>query len=110
MEIIPADTGTKFTSTEFQDECQTCSVWHTLAAPEHQEINGQVKLTQKTLHTITKSLMVQAQVLEASIHYELMYTVDHTLPLLPIKDLINEDGYTTMPFKLAIGTKPSILH
>ena len=26
----------------------------------------------------------------------------------PIKDLIKEDGYTTMPFKLTTDTKPSV--
>ena len=27
LEIISADSGTMFTSTEFQDECQTRGVW-----------------------------------------------------------------------------------
>ena len=30
--------------------------------------------------------------------------------VLPIKDLINEDGDPTMPFKLATDTKPSVSH
>ena len=34
----------------------------------------QVEVTQITLHTIVHSLMVHAQVLEAYIHSELMYT------------------------------------
>ena len=29
------DAGTQFTSTDFKDECQTCGVRLTLAAPEH---------------------------------------------------------------------------
>ena len=33
--IISADAGTEFTSTEFQDECQTRGVRLTLPAPEH---------------------------------------------------------------------------
>ena len=36
LEIISAYAGTKFTSTEFQEEYQTRSVWLTLASPEHQ--------------------------------------------------------------------------
>ena len=40
LEKIPADAGTHFTSTEFKDECQTRGVRLTLAAPEHQEMNG----------------------------------------------------------------------
>ena len=35
LEIISADVGTKFTLTEFKDECQTRGVSLTLAAPEH---------------------------------------------------------------------------
>ena len=39
-----------------------------------------------------------------------MYTTDHILPVLSIKDLINEDGNTTTTFKLATGMKPSVSH
>ena len=39
-----------------------------------------------------------------------MYTTDHIFPVLPIKNLINEDGDPTTPFKLATGTKPSVSH
>ena len=54
--------------------------------------------------------MVYAQVLEAFIHFALMYTSDRILPVIPIKYLINEDGESTTPFKLAIGTELSISH
>ena len=49
--------------------------------------------------------MVLAQVLEAYINFALMYTEDSIFLVLPIKDLTNEDGEPTTPFKLAIGTK-----
>ena len=39
-----------------------------------------------------------------------MYTADHILPVLTIKDLINKDGKITTSFKLAKGMKPSILY
>ena len=39
-----------------------------------------------------------------------MYTTYHIFLVLPIKDLINEDGNTTTPYKLATGTKPSVSH
>ena len=35
LEIIPADAGKHFTSTEFKGECQTRGVHLTLAAPVH---------------------------------------------------------------------------
>ena len=82
----------------------------TLAAPEHQEMNGQVKVTWITLPTIKHSLMVHARVSEAYIHFAFMYTTDHIFPVLPIKDLINEDGDPTTPYKLATDKKPSVSH
>ena len=45
LEIISADAGKPFTSTEFKKECQTHGVHFTLAAPEHQEMNGHVEVT-----------------------------------------------------------------
>ena len=39
-----------------------------------------------------------------------MYTTDHIFTVLPIKDIINEDGDPTTPQKLATGTKPSVSH
>ena len=54
--------------------------------------------------------MVHVLVLEAYIHSVLMFIADYIILLLPIQDLINEYGETTMPFKLATCMKPSILH
>ena len=81
-----------------------------LAAPEHQERNVQVKLKWRTLCTIIHSILVHVRVLEAYIHCALMYTTDHIFPVLPIKDMINKDGDTITPHKLATGKKPSVSH
>ena len=79
-----------------------------LASPGHQEMNGQVEVTQRTLRTITHYHMVHARIVEACIHFALMYRTDRISLVLPIKNLINEDGDTTTPYKLATGTKPSV--
>ena len=71
-------------------------------------MNGQFKVTLRTLRTISHYLMVHDRVLEAYFHFALMYTTDHIFPVLPIKDLINEDGDTTRSFKLATVKKPSV--
>ena len=110
LERISADAGTKFTSTDFKYECQTCGVRLTLVASEHQEMNEQVEVTWRTLRTVAHSLMVHARVPEVYVHFELMYTTDHIFPVLLIKDLINEDGDPTTPHKMATGTKPSVSH
>ena len=82
----------------------------TLAAPEHQEMNGQVEMTWRTLRTVAHSLMVHARVPEVYVNFALIYTTDHIFLVLPIKDIINKDGDPTTPHKLEIGTKPSVSH
>ena len=68
LERISAYADTQFTSMEFKEECQTCGFCLMLAAPEHQEINGQVEVTWRMFRTISYFLMVHARVLEAYIH------------------------------------------
>ena len=105
LERISSDAGIQFISTEFKDKFQTRGVCLTLAAPEHQEMNGQVEVTWRILRTVAHSLMVHARVPEVYIHSTLMYTTDHIFTVLPIKDLINEDGNPTTPQKMATGKK-----
>ena len=69
-------------------------------------MNGQVKVTWRMLRTTAHSLVVHARVLEAYIHFVLMYTTYHIFPVLPIKDMINKDSDTKTPHKLARVTKP----
>ena len=71
-------------------------------------MNRQVKVKLRTLRTTAHSLMVNARVFEAYMHFALVHTTDHIVPVLPIKYLINEDGEPTTPFKLAPGRKPSV--
>ena len=52
--------------------------------------------------------MVHASVPEVYVHFVLMYTTNNIFLVLPIRDLINEDGDPTTPHKLATGTKPSV--
>ena len=110
LERISADAGKQFTSTEFKDECQTCAVFLTLAVPEHQEMSGKVEVTRRSFRRVVQSLMVHARVPELYVHFALMYTPDHIFPVLPIKDLINEDGDPTTTHKLTTGKKPSVSH
>ena len=110
MERISADAGTQFTSTEFKEECQTRGVCLTLAAPEHQETNGKVEVTWRTLRTVAHALMVHDRVLELYVHFALIYTTYHIFPVLPIKDLTKEDSDPTTPYKLATGTKRPVSH
>ena len=73
-------------------------------------MKGQVEVTWRTLRTAAHALMVHARVPEVYVHFAIMYTIDHIFPVLPIKDLINEDGDPTMTYKLETGTKPSVSH
>ena len=60
------------------------------------------------LRTFSLYLIVHARVSEACINFALMYATDHIFTVLTIKDMLNEDGKATTPFKLATGTKPSV--
>ena len=68
-------------------EYQTCEVRLTLAAPEHQEMNGQVEVTWRTLCTVAHALMVHARVPEVYVHFALMYTIDHIFRFYQSKTL-----------------------
>ena len=93
---------------DFEEEFQTHRVHLTLAAPEHQEMNGQVEVTWRMLSKIVHSLMVHDRVSEAYIYFALMYTIDHIFPVLPIKYLMNKDRDLTTSFKPATGMKTSV--
>ena len=73
-------------------------------------MNRKVEITWRTLHTIAHALMVHARIPEIYVHFALMYTADHIFLVLPIKDLMNEDGDPTTPYKLATCTKTSVSH
>ena len=44
----------------------------TLAAPEHEEMNGIVEVTWRTLRTVAHALIVHARVPEVYVHFTLM--------------------------------------
>ena len=73
-------------------------------------MNGKVEVTWRTFCTVAHSLMVHARVPEVYVHFGFIYTTDNIFPVIPIKDLLNEDGNPTTPHKLATGTKPSVSH
>ena len=108
MDKIQTDTETQFTSKDFQEGLSVQGVQLKLAAPEHQEINDQVKVTWWKFQIITQSIMVHTQVSDEYIHFELMNTTHHIFTVLPIKHLITQDGEPTTPHTLATGTKPSV--
>ena len=67
-------------------------------------------MTWRTLRTVARSLVIHDRVPEVYVHFALMYTTDNIFLVIPIKDLINEDGDPTTPHTLATGTKPSVSH
>ena len=69
-------------------------------------MNVQVEVTWQTLRNIAHSIMVHVHASDEYIYFSLMYTPDDIFPVLPIKHLVHQDGETTIPHKLATGTKP----
>ena len=106
METIQTDTGTHFTSKEFQECLSVHEVRLELAAPYHQKMNGHVEVTCQTFRNIAHSIMVHARVSDKYVYTALIYTTGHIFPVIPIKHLVNQDGGPTTPHKLSTGTKP----
>ena len=69
MDIIQNDSGTQFTSKEFQEGISVCGVRLELAAPDHQESNGRVEVTRQKLRTIAHSIMVHGKFSDKYIHF-----------------------------------------
>ena len=102
LDRISADADTQFTLTEFKDECQICGVRLMLAAPEHQEMNGQVEVTWRTLRTIAHALIVHARVPEIYVHFALMYDVmfDESFSIAL--------SYMSRPYAEAMAMRPAV--
>ena len=62
MERIQTGSGIQFTSKEFQECLSVRGLQLESSSPDHQEINGQVEVTRKTLKTIAHSIMVHTRV------------------------------------------------
>ena len=98
----------KFISKWFQESLSVRGVHLNLTPLYHQYMNGQVKLTWKTLRTIVHSIMVKAQVSYDYKRFTLMYTTHHIFLVLPINHLVNQDVELNTPQKMATVTKPSV--
>ena len=110
MERITADAGPQFTSEQFKEGCQVRGVRLTLAAPEHQEMNGMAEVTWRTIRSIAHSLMVFARVNDDYTHHALIFAAHHIIPVLPLKDLVNEQGDPVTPIELMTNKKAMIRH
>ena len=62
MEIIQPESGSQFTSKEFQKGLSIRGVRLSLSAPDHQEFYGQVEVTWQTLQTISLSIILHERV------------------------------------------------
>ena len=90
--------------TEFKEEFQIRGFHLKLAAPEHQELNRQAKVTWRMLCKVSNSLMVHAYSFLINV-YDISYFSSSTNQR-PDK----KDGDPTTPFKLVTGKKSSVSH
>ena len=71
-------------------------------------MNFQVGVKWQTFWTIAHSIMVHGRVSYKYVHFELLYKINHILPVIPTKNLVNKDVEPTTPQKISTGTKPSV--
>ena len=103
MKRTKTDAGTQFTSKEFWEVISVDIVIISWAESDHQEMNGQVEVPWQTFWAIAHPIIVHALVYAWYIDFSLIYTIDNIFSVLPIKNLVNQDGEPTMAHKLAIG-------
>ena len=72
MQRIQTDSGTQFSSKEFQEVISVSGVLLALVSPDHQKMNGQVEVTWRKFLTITDLILVQARVYNEYIHFVFM--------------------------------------
>ena len=80
----------------------------TIAAPEHQEMNNIAESTGKNINTIAHSQMNFERVEEKFNHFALINTAHVIMPVLPLRDLVNESGKQTTLVELMTGNKARI--
>jgi hypothetical protein len=104
---VRADAGNQFVSQEFRDDCNSAGIRLSLAAPHHQEMNGIVERTWQSIRNIAFAFMNHARV---SDHFGDM-ALEHAwkiFALLPIKDLVSDEGRSSTPFEKFYNKKPSL--
>ena len=106
---IKADAGSQFTSKEFQEACADSRIAINLAAPKHQEQNSFAERTWQTVKIIADKLLVHSRLPPTFSHHALLYAVT-IFNVIPVKKLVNKNGFPVTPYELFLGEKPRIGH
>ena len=107
--IIRSDAGSEFVSQPFILWCQQLSIKLENSSPEHQHMNGLTERHYGIISSMARKMLLHACLSKSFTYFALRYaTVIHNI--LPVKDVIDNEGNITTPFFLFQGKKPKIKH
>jgi len=104
---LRSDAGSNFTSHEFKTWCRENHIKLTIAGPRHQEQNGFVKTTYKTLGRMARSMLIALHLPIQFYHLAMDYAC-LILRVLPQKGLKNENGEPVTTYQVLHNKKPRI--
>ena len=104
---LRSDAGTNFTSNEFKEWCRTENIKLTVAGPKHQEQNGFVETSYKTIGKMARSMLVAAKMPLPFMHLALDYATI-ILRVMPHRSLKSIDGKPITTYEVLHKKKPRI--
>ena len=109
IQHIRSDAGTEFRSDTFRKWCGENNIHFNSAAPKHQEQNGLVERHWGTIAKLANTLLLHARLNRKFFYYAVKYA-QYIHDVIPVRDLLDENGLPTTPYYLATGRKPAVKH
>ena len=106
---IRSDAGSEFRSDVFRKWCSKNKIHFNTAAPKHQEQNGLVERHWGTVVKLANVLLLHARLNRKFFYYAVKYA-QYIHDVIPVKNLLDEDGHPTTPYYLATNRKPAVKH
>ena len=106
---IHSDAGTEFRSDTFRKWCGEIKINFNSAAPKHQEQNGLDKRLWGTIAKLVNTLLLYARLNRKFFYYAAKYT-QYIHDVIPVRDLLDENGLPTTPNYFATGRNSAVKH
>jgi hypothetical protein len=107
VRFICTDNRSAFTSAKFIAACNDLGIKLEAAALEHQEMNGICEAKWRRVHNTANILLNTVQLGGAFFHHAHTYAI-HIVNSCPAKNVTDQDGKPTTPYKYSYGRKPSL--
>ena len=103
------DAGSEFWSDTFRKWCSENKIQFNSAAPKHQEQNGLVERHWGTIAKLANTLLVHTRLNRKFFYFAVKYA-QYIHGIIPVRDLVDDDGLPTTPYFMATGRKSAVKH